>query len=92
MRERLYKILNKVYGLVMSVAFFAGIVPLVPFIIAMIIGGTTGEKIAIFISKQVYPVIISLASIAILIGWVAMYVGKKESLSVKKISANDKEK
>lgn len=90
MREKLYKTLNKAYGVIMTIAFFAGIIPLIPFVIAMIIGGTIGEKIAIFLSEDVYPVIIVLASIAILIGWIAMYVGKKEGLSVKEISGNDK--
>ena len=83
MRKKIYDTLNKLYGLVMTVAFFGGIIPLIPFVIAIIIGGTTGEKIAVFLSENVYPVIIVLASIAVLIGWIAMYVGKEESVSVK---------
>lgn len=86
MREKIYKILNKIYGILMTVAFFCGVIPLIPFIIAIIIGGPTGEAISIFLYKQVYPWIIALASLAIVVGTVAMYVGKKESLSVKKIN------
>lgn len=88
MREKLYNTLKKVYGIVMTIAFFAGIIPLIPFVVAMIIGGANGEKIAVFLSENVYPVIIVLASIAVLLGWIAMYVGKKEGLSVKSVSGN----
>lgn len=86
MRNKIYTILKKTYGLLMTIAFFAGFIPLIPFIIAILIGGPTGELIATFLYQQVYPWIIALASIAILVGLLAMYVGKKESLSVKKIS------
>ena len=90
MREKIYKILNKIYGIMMSVSFFAGFIPFVPFIIAIIIGGTTGEKIAQFLYNQYYPWVIILGSLAIIVGLIAMYVGKLEGLSVKKINSNDK--
>jgi len=84
-RKKIYDILNKLYGLVMTVAFFGGIIPLIFFVVAIIIGGTTGAEIAIFMADKVYPVVIVLASIAVLIGWIAMYVGKKEGLSIKEM-------
>ena len=70
----------------MTTAFFGGVLPLIPFIIAMIIGGGdggTGETIAVWLYKQYYPWIIALASIAVVIGLIAMYVGKQEALSTK---------
>lgn len=85
MRQKIYDIFNKIYGIVMTVAFFAGFLPLIPFIIAIIIGGPTGEAISLFLYKELYPWIIALASLAIAIGTVAMYIGKKEGLSVKKM-------
>lgn len=92
MREKIYNILNKIYGILMTVSFFAGALPLVAFIIAMIIGGNVGENIAVFIKDYVYPYIIALASIAVLIGWIAMYVGKKEGLSVKSFNKKSEDK
>lgn len=83
MREKVYDGLKKVYGITMTVAFFGGVVPLVPFIIAIIIGGATGETIAVWLYKQYYPWIIALASIAVIIGLIAMYVGRQEALSSK---------
>ena len=85
MREKIYKILNKIYGIIMMISFFAGLIPLVPYVIAIIIGGPTGETIALFLYKQVYPWIIAMASVAVLVGLVAMYVGKQKSLPVNNI-------
>ena len=84
MREKVFKVLNKIYGVMMTISFFAGIVPLIPFVIAIIIGGSTGEAIALFLTKQVYPWIIAMASIAVVIGLVAMYIGKIDEASVNK--------
>jgi len=92
MREKIYQVLNRIYGVMMTVAFFGGLLPLAPFLMALIIGGTAGESIAVSLNKQYYPVIIALASTAILVGVVAMYVGGKEGLSVKKVAATDETK
>lgn len=67
----------------MFVAFFGGVLPLVPFVIALIIGGTTGENISTFLYKSYYPCIIAMASLAVVIGLVAMYVGRQSALSTK---------
>ena len=85
MRKKIYDILTKLYGIVMTISFFAGIIPLIPFVIAIIIGGPIGEAISVFLYKQFYPYVIAGASIAIVIGTIALYVGKKEGLSVKKM-------
>lgn len=83
MREKIYAILNKIYGIVMSIAFWGGLLPLVPFLVAIVIGGSTGEFISLFLYKQYYPWVIAMASIAVMIGLIAMYIGKKEALSTK---------
>ncbi len=90
MREKIYNILVKIYAILMTGAFFAGVIPLIPFIVAIIIGGTIGETITVFLYEQVYPYIIAGASIAVLIGVIAMYIGKKESLSINKMNNKDK--
>lgn len=83
MRKKIYDVLTKVYGLTMSIAFWGGLLPLVPFLAAICIGGTAGESIALFLYKQFYPWVIALASISIIIGLIAMYIGKIEALSTK---------
>ena len=90
MRQKIYNVLNRIYGVMMFISFFAGILPLIPFVIAIIIGGDIGATISTFIYKQYYPWVITLGSVAILVGLVAMYIGKLEGLSVKKVSADGK--
>ena len=84
MRQKIYEFLNKLYGIIMTVSFFAGIIPLIPFVIAIIIGGPVAETISVFLYKSFYPCVIAGASIAVIIGTVAMYVGKKDGLTPKK--------
>ena len=86
MREKIYAVLKKLYGITMPVAFFGGVLPLIPFIVAMCIGGGeggAGETLSVWLYKQYYPWVIALASAAVLIGLIAMYVGKQEGLSAK---------
>ena len=74
----------------MNISFFAGILPLIPFIIAIIIGGEMGANISNFLYKEFYPWIIVMGCVAILIGLIAMYVGKIEGLSVKNAAPKEK--
>ena len=90
MREKIFKILNKAYGVLMFISFFAGGLPLIPFIIALIAGGKTGEAISVFLIDEYYPWVIVCGSVAIVVGLIAMYVGKLEGLSVKSVSAEKK--
>ena len=83
MREKIYNILNRIYGVTMFVAFFGGVLPLVPFIVALIVGGTVGETISTFLYNNYYPWIIAMAALAVIIGLIAMYVGKQSALSTK---------
>ena len=95
MREKVYEVLRKLYGITMTVAFFGGLLPLAPFLVAMMIGGGsggTGEAIGTWLYKQYYPWVIALASIAVLIGLIAMYVGKQEAFSTKSFGIGKKEK
>ena len=93
MREKICNVLQKLYGITMTVAFFGGVLPLIPFLVAMIIGGGeggAGETISTWLYKQYYPWIIALASIAVLIGLIAMYVGKQEAFSTKSFGIGEK--
>jgi len=84
MKEKIYNILKRIYGVGMMVAFLAGGIPIIPFVFAIIIGGDVGEGIANFLYKRYYPVVIVLAAIACLVGLVAVYIGKKHDFVIKK--------
>ena len=92
MREKIFKIANKIYGVLMTLSFFGGILPLIPFIVALCIGGTTGEAISVFLYEEYYPWVIIAGSMALVVGLFAMYLGKLEGLSIKNISTDKKEK
>lgn len=92
MRKKIFEILNKIYGIMMTVSFFGGLLPLLPFLFAIVVGGELGERIAVFLHKQYYPWVIIIGSAAIVVGLVAMYVGKLEGLSIKKVTASQTEK
>ncbi len=84
MREKIYNVLNKIYAAVLMVSFFAGVLPLVAFVVAMIIGGDTGEAIAVFLYKDFYPWVIVGAAVAVWIGWIASYVNPEKKAKTKK--------
>jgi len=92
MKDKIFKALNKAYGVLMTVSFFGGFLPLIPFLFAMVVGGELGEAIAVFLHKQYYPWVILIGSLGIVCGLLAMYVGKLEGLSVKNVSADPKKK
>ena len=86
MRSKIYGILNKTYGVLMTVSFFAGFLPLFPFIFAIIVGGGNevtfggelmglGQAIALFLKNSYYPVVIAAASISVIIGITAHCIG-----------------
>lgn len=88
MRKKIFDVLNKIYGVLMTVSFFGGVLPLIPFLLALVIGGPIAEKVSVFLSEQYYPWVIIIGSIAIVAGLIAMYVGKLEGLSIKSVSAD----
>ena len=74
MREKIYVLINRIYGWLLFVSFFAGILPLIPFMVAIAIGGSAGEAISLFLYKQYYPWVIALASLSVFVGWIGLYV------------------
>ena len=83
MKDKLYNLFTRIYGISMLVAFFIGFIPVIPFIIAIIIGGPTGESISLFLYNKVYPLAFIIASFAVVIGLIAMYIRGEKSLSVE---------
>lgn len=83
MKDRIYNLLNKIYGLSMMFAFFIGFIPVIPFMVAIIVGGSTGESIALYMYNKVYPVAFVVASVSVITGLIAMYIRGKKSMSVE---------
>ena len=85
MSKKIYRILNKIYAGLMFTSFFAGFLPVIPFLIALIIGGETGAAIYSFLFADYFPWVIALGSLSVIVGLIAMYVGKIEELSLKSL-------
>ena len=83
MKNKLYTVLNKIYGFSMIFAFFLGFLPVIPFVIAILIGGSMGESISLFMYNKVYPIAFVMASVAVVVGLIAMYIRGEKSLSVE---------
>lgn len=90
MSKKIYKILNKIYAVMMFASFFAGFIPVIPFIAALFIGGEAGAVIYSFFFQKYFPWVIAIGSLSIVIGLIAMYVGKIEDLSLKSMK-NEKQ-
>lgn len=91
MRDKIYNVLNKIYGVMILSSLFAGFLPVIPFIVALIIGGDTGANIAAFIYKQYYPWVAVVAAVAVLIGLVALYINKTITFKYPKKEKKNKE-
>jgi hypothetical protein len=39
MREKVEKVLQKIYGITLTISFFAGLLPLFPFLVAILVAG-----------------------------------------------------
>lgn len=92
MREKIFNVIHKIYGILMTVSFFAGILPLIPFAVALCIGGETGNDIAVFLYEDYYKWVILGASVSVLVGLVGQYVSGEEGLSVKSVGKKKEKK
>ena len=90
MREKIFKVFNTIYGILMTISFFGGVLPLLPFIVCLCVGGQFAETVSTFLYNDYYPWVILAGSIAIVFGLIAMYIGKLEGLSIKKVSVEEK--
>ncbi len=90
MKQQIYKLLNKLYAYMLFISFFAGFLPVVPFVFALIIGGETGRLIYSFLFDRYFVWVIALGSLSVVVGLVAMYIGKMDDLSLKSIKKSEK--
>ena len=89
MKQKIYNFLNKVYAAAMTGSFFAGGLPVVGFVFALVVGGELGQGICIFLAGYYYPVAIVLASISVLVGLLALYIKKDYGFSVDELNKSE---
>lgn len=82
MKDKICNVLTVVYAALILVSLFGGLLPIIPFIVALIIGGEVGASMSVFIYQQYYPWVAVLASLAVVLGLVNMYLSKQITFSL----------
>ena len=81
MKEKVLKILTRVWALVSFVLLFTGGVSAIGYIAAIIIGGETGAEIINFLYTKLFSVLIYVNSIFIIVGLIKMELAGEKSLT-----------
>lgn len=83
MKEKLERIVESIFSISLIIAILGGGIIFCMFLIAIIIGGESGEVIAVNASKKVMPHFIRLSSIAILCGLIKTYIHGEHTLALE---------
>ena len=79
--KKISEVLRFIFGWGIYISLFAGGLTFFGFVVALILGGDTGTAISLFISKQVFPVIINISTVMVLLGLVIMYLNGEVALT-----------
>ena len=86
MLKKIGQIINIIVGWGIYLTLILGGLAFFGFVLALIIGGGaggTGEAISLFLQRQFFPIIIRVASFAIILGLISMYINNQQALSLK---------
>lgn len=79
--EKICNVFRIIFGYLIMITLFAGGATFFGYIAALIIGGNTAELICTFIYKEFIPIIIYIASAAVLFGLLIMYLSGETALT-----------
>ncbi len=74
MKEKICNFITKIWGIGAFVLTFLGGATVLGFVVALIIGGTVGTSIAVFLYEVFFPYIIVASSVLVIIGWIRMEI------------------
>lgn len=83
MKKKIENIVETVFSLSLIIAIIGGGIIFLMFVAALIMGGTSGEMIAVSASETIMPFFIRSASISILSGIIYLYVSGEHALTMK---------
>lgn len=83
MRENINSFLESVFSIALIIAILGGGIIFLMFILAIILGGGTGEVLATKASKEIMPYFIRSATIAVTAGLLSFYISGEHALSLK---------
>lgn len=82
MREKLEKFVQSVFSIFTLVAVLGGGVVFIMFVLGIIIGGPTGNSLALNAKNVVMPMFIRTATIAVLAGLINYYATGQHALTM----------
>ena len=82
--KKISAVIKEIFGWGIMICLFAGGITFFGYLAALIIGGNTAVVICSFIYDKFIPIVVYLASVLVLLGLVAMYLGGEIALSAKK--------
>ena len=86
MRKKAASLMEKIFGWGILLTLLAGGLAFLGYLAALAAGGGengAGMRIALFIQKEYFPVVIVCAAISAAIGLLSLYLNGKEGLSLK---------
>lgn len=83
MRKQIQKIVESIFSLSLIIAILGGGVIFTMFVIGIIVGGSTGESLAVSASSVVMPYFIRAAAIAMFCGLISFYITGQHTLSLE---------
>ena len=82
MREGILKITRSLFSLFIIIAIAGGGIVFIMFILGLVIGGSTGNSLALNAKDTVMPLFIRSAAIAVLMGLINYYASGKHALTM----------
>ena len=83
-KAKICEILSLIYGYGIMISLFAGGLTFLGYLFALIIGGDTATQICTVIYKQIFPIIIIVASCIVVLGVIKMYLSGEVALCIEK--------
>lgn len=84
MKGKIQMIINTLFSSLIIISILGGGIIFIMFLLAIILGGNIGTKLANSASDTVMPYFIQIAAIAIFLGLISIYISKNHTLSLKK--------
>ena len=81
LREKVLLVCRFIFGASVAVTLLGGGLTMLCYVVALIVGGDLAAQICEVTYKQIWPIIIKVANIAVVLGLVAMYINGDKALS-----------
>lgn len=85
--NKLVAVLRTIFGYGILTSLFAGGLTFFGYVVALIVGGDLATTICRVIYKDVFPIIVYIATIMVLLGLLVMYLSGEQALTVHKKEA-----